>query len=100
MSLTLAFPMIPFSNRGRILGRKSFPPCYSETPLQLCMEISIFSTHATSSSFYSAYTVKEKGVKTDMKPHPFLYVLRNPYRNLKSENPQDYAHKPQKNLRS
>ncbi len=35
--------------RGRILGRnpdkslKSFPPCYSQSPLQLCLEISIFS---------------------------------------------------------
>jgi hypothetical protein len=35
------------SSRGRILGRnpdeslKSFPPCYSQSPLQLCLEISI-----------------------------------------------------------
>ena len=27
----------------------------------------------------------------------FLYSLRNPYRNLKSENSQDYAQKPQRN---
>ncbi len=34
--------------RGRILGQnpdkslKSFPPCYSQSPLQLCLDISIF----------------------------------------------------------
>jgi hypothetical protein len=32
--------------------------------------------------------------KTDRKPHPLPYGLRNPYRNLKSENSQDYAQKP------
>jgi hypothetical protein len=42
-------------------------------------------THATSYIFYSAllYTVKKKGEKTS-------YGLRNPYRNLNSENSQDY----------
>ncbi len=36
-------------SRGRILGRnpdkslKSFPPCFSQSPLQLCLEISICS---------------------------------------------------------
>jgi hypothetical protein len=30
--------------------------------------------------------VKEKGGEPDRKPHPFHYGLRNPYRNLKSEN--------------
>jgi hypothetical protein len=38
--------------------------------------------------------VKEKGGKPDRKPHPVHYGLRNPYRNLKSENSQDYAQKP------
>jgi hypothetical protein len=37
------------------------------------------------------YTVKEKGGKTDIKPQPLPYDLRNPYRNLESENSQDYA---------
>jgi hypothetical protein len=32
------------------------------------------------------YTVKEKGGKPDMKPYPLSYGLRNPHRNLKSEN--------------
>jgi hypothetical protein len=43
------------------------------------------------------YTVKEKGGKPDRKPHPLTYGLRNPYRNLRSENSQDYAQKPQRN---
>jgi hypothetical protein len=44
------------------------------------------------------YTVKEKGGKPDRKPHPLHFDLRNPYRNLKSENSQDYAQKPQRKL--
>ncbi len=42
-------------------------------------------------------TVKEKGGKPDRKPRP---LSRNPYRNLKSENLQAYAQKPQKTVRS
>ncbi len=41
--------------------------------------------------------MKEKGGKPDLKPYPFPDGLRNPYRNLKSENSQDYAQKPQQN---
>jgi hypothetical protein len=40
---------------------------------------------------------KEKGVKPDGTPYPLPYGLRNPYRNLKYENSQDYAQKPQRN---
>ncbi len=40
------------------------------------------------------YTVKEKGGKSDRKP----FGLRNPYRNLKSENSKDYAQKPTQNI--
>ncbi len=32
-----------------------------------------------------------------MKPHPLLYGLRNSYSDLKSENTQDYAQKPERN---
>jgi hypothetical protein len=35
--------------------------------------------------------VKDKEGKPERKPYPLLYDLRNPYRNLKSENSQDYA---------
>jgi hypothetical protein len=48
-------------------------------------------THATSYYFYSNVTVKEKGGKPERKPYPLPYVLREPYRHLKSENSQDYA---------
>jgi hypothetical protein len=36
-------------------------------------------------------SVKKKGEKPDRKPYPLPYGFRNPYRNLKSENSQDYA---------
>ncbi len=39
---------------------------------------------------------EERG-KTYRKPYPFPYGLRNPYTNIKSENSQDYAQKPQLN---
>jgi hypothetical protein len=42
------------------------------------------------------YTVQEKGGKPDRKPHPLHYGLKNPYRNLKSENSQDYAQNSKK----
>ncbi len=35
------------------------------------------------------YSVKEKGGKSDRKQYPLPYGLRNPDRNLKSENSQD-----------
>ncbi len=59
----------------------------------------VLQIHATSYSFNSAllYTVKEEGGKPDRKLHPLPYALRKPYRNLKSENSQDYAQKPQRN---
>jgi hypothetical protein len=40
------------------------------------------------------YTVKEKGGKPVIKSHPLPFVLRNPHKNVKSENSQDYAQKP------
>jgi hypothetical protein len=38
------------------------------------------------------YTVKEKAGNPDRKPLP--HGLRNPYKNLRSENFQAYAQKP------
>ncbi len=82
--------------RGRILERnpdkslKSFSPCHSQSPVQICLEIFISSNSvATSDNAVSTvellYTVKEEGGKPDRKPYPLPYGLRNPYRNLKSE---------------
>ncbi len=45
---------------------------------------------------YCTYTLQDKGGKSDRKPHP---LTRNPYRNLKFGNSQDYAQKPQRNCR-
>ncbi len=72
-----------------ILGRnpdknlKSFPSCYSQSHLQLCLEIFLQLTQPLTVS------VNEKGRKPYRKPYPLLYGLRNPHRNLKAENSQD-----------
>ncbi len=88
--------------RGRILGwnpdksLKSFTPGYSQSPLQLCLEISISSISRNLLQFLqfsTLYSVKEKGGKPERKSYPLSYGLRNPHRNLKS----DYAQKPQQN---
>ncbi len=71
-----------------------------QSHLQLCLEISISSNSRNLlciSTVKLLYTVKEKGGKPDRKPYPLPFVLRNPYRNLKSENSQDYTQKPQRN---
>jgi hypothetical protein len=56
-------------------------------------------THATSYKFYSSatvqYTVKEKGGKPDRKTHTPPFGIRNPCRNIKSENSQDCAQAPE-----
>jgi hypothetical protein len=68
--------------------------------LQLCLEISISLNSRNLLQFLQfsyLYTVKEKGGKPDRKQYPLPHGLRNPYRNLKSENSQDYAQKPQQN---
>jgi hypothetical protein len=62
--------------------------------LQLCLEISISSNSRNLSQFL-LYTVKEKGGKPDRKPYLLSYGLRNPYRNLKPENSQDYSQRHQ-----
>jgi hypothetical protein len=87
---------------GRNIGKvlKSFSPCHSQSPLQLCLEISISSNLRnlfTVSTVHLLYIVKEKGGKPDRKPYPLPFGLRNSYRNLKSENSQDYAQNPQRN---
>jgi hypothetical protein len=91
---------------GRILGRnqdkslKSFPLCYSQSTIQLCLEISISSNSHnlyTVSTVQLLYTAKENGGKPDKKTIPLSYGLRNPCRNLTSENSQNYAQKPPEN---
>jgi hypothetical protein len=44
-----------------------------------------------------SYIERDEGGKPDRKPFPYPYGLRNPYRNLISENCQDYVQKPQRN---
>ena len=91
--------------RGRILGRnldkasRLFLLVIHSHLYSFALRFLFLQTHATSYSFYSTllYTVKEKGGKPDRKPYPLPYSVRNPYRNLKFENSQDYAQKPQQN---
>ncbi len=92
--------------RGRILGRnpekKEFSSLlFAQSPLQytFALRFLFLQTHEASHSFFSLllYTVKEKVGKPHRKPYPLSDGLRNPYRNLKSENSQDYAQKPQQN---
>ncbi len=86
-------------SRGRILVRnpdkhlQSFPPCYSQSFLQLCLGISIFfklTQPLIVSWVQLLHTVKEKGGKILIENHP--YGLASPYRNLKSENSWEYVH--------
>ncbi len=51
----------------------------------------------TVSTVQLLYTVKDKVEKPERKPYPPFLWFRNTYRNLKSENSQDCAQKPQRN---
>ncbi len=73
-------------NWGRILRRnpeknlKSFPPCYSKSPLQLCLEISISSNSRNLLQFLQCATVHCKGErrKTWQKTTPpFLWFKKS-----------------------
>ncbi len=67
------------------------------------LRVIFLQTQATSYSFYSSVTVctlystlKRRKMENLVENHsPFPMVLRNPYRNLKSENSEDYVQKPQ-----
>ncbi len=52
----------------------------------------VLQTHTTFYSFYSYYTLQRR-----KEEYPLLYGLRNPYRNIKSENSHKQAQKPQRN---
>ncbi len=92
LRVSLSLPVGPVA-RGQILERnpdkslKSFPPFIHRFALrfqflQITQPLTV--------------SVKEKGGKSDIKKiYPLPFGLRNPYRNLKYENSQDYAQKPQ-----
>jgi hypothetical protein len=71
---------------------KSFPPCYSQSPLQLCLRFLFLQITQP-----LTVSVKEKGGIPDRKPFPpFLWFKKSiQIRYLMSENSQDYAQKPQ-----
>ncbi len=85
--------------RGRILGRnpdkspRSFPPCYSQSPLcSFALRFLFLQTHATSYSFYRPVTIKEKGgtLYRKLQP-PSLWFKKS------IQKPQDYAQIAQRN---
>ncbi len=84
------FHSLPTKVVARRLGRNPT----KQSPLQLWLEICI------SSNSRNLLQILQRRKKENLirKPHPLPYCLRNPYRNLKSENSQDYAQKPQRNL--
>jgi hypothetical protein len=77
---------------------KSFPPCYSKSPL--CLEIFFLQTHATSYIFFSAFlnTVKEKGGNLIKNYTPFPMVKKIQTETSCLENSQEYSQKPQRNF--
>jgi hypothetical protein len=91
------------TSEGLILERnpdkslQSFPPCYSQSPVQFCLETYISSNSRKLLQFPVTVHCKGEGGKSDRKPYHLPYGLRNPYRNLNSKNSQDYAQKRQQN---
>jgi hypothetical protein len=93
-------------NWGRILGRIEtkawrvfllFIHCYLNS---FALRCKLLQTHATFYVFlqFSYWTLqRRKRGKPDRKTYPLPFGLRNPCINLKSENSQDYAKKPQRN---
>ncbi len=60
---------------------KSFPPCYSQSPVQICLDffhLFKLTQPLTVSTVQLLYTGKEKGGKPDRKPYPLPYGFRNP----------------------
>jgi hypothetical protein len=83
-----------------------FPLAFHSHLYSFALKFIFLQTHATYYMFLQTYTtsyiflqpvqytVTEKGGKPDRKPYSLPYGLRNPYRNLKSKNSQDYAQEP------
>jgi hypothetical protein len=68
---------------------------FTVTATALLLETS-FSSNSHNLLQFLLYTTREKGGKPCPMP-PSLWGLRNPYKNLNSENSQDYDQKPQRN---
>ncbi len=91
----------------KIAGSGSTPKCYRSGTRLLAIQghlysfalrfIFLSSNSSNLLQFLYCVTVHCKGGKTEIKPHPLPYGLRNPYSNLKSENSHDYAQKPRRN---
>ncbi len=86
-------------SRDRVLGRnpdksvKSSPPCYTHSPLQLCLEIFISSNSHYLLQFLQCVSVHPKGErrKTCQKSTPPFHWFKKPIQK------QEYVKKPQRN---
>ncbi len=76
--------------RGRILRRNQdkILKSFHSHLYSFALGFIFLQIYATFYSFYCSVTVH---TKPDRNPYPLSYGLRNPYRNLQSENSQDYA---------
>ncbi len=94
----LSWDRILGHNPGKSL--KSLPLYYSQSPPQLCLEISISSNSRNFLQFlqFSYCTLwRREAENLKIKPFSLPYGLKDPYKNLKSEHSLDYAQKPQRN---
>jgi hypothetical protein len=67
--------------------------CYSKSPLySFALRVLFLKAHETSYRFLQSVAVHCKGERRKTLIENHSYGLRNPYRNLKSENSQDYVH--------
>ncbi len=97
--LFFSYPEAEFLDEIQTKVLRAFLLTFQKSPLyNFALRFLFLQTHGIFYSFYSVTPVKEKGGKSVRKPHSFPYGLRNPYRNIKFENSQDYALKPQRNL--
>ncbi len=76
--------------------RQRFPPCYSQSHLKLYLWDYCF-FKLTQPPSVSTVHYKGERRKPDRNPYLLPFGLRNSYRNIKSQNSQDYTQKPQRN---
>ncbi len=74
---------------------ESFSPCYSQSHPTTLLEIFI-SSNSRNLLQFRCRRKEENHTPFPVVPYPLPYGLRNPYRNLKSENSQDFAQKPKR----
>ncbi len=90
-------PAVEKSPSGRILGRNPDKRKFSSLLFTITSTALPWDFYFFKPTQPLTVSVKEKGVKSDRKPYPLPYGLRNPYRNIKPGNSKHNAQKPQWN---